>query len=603
MNCLPTRNGFLYGVALLGCLALSAGTTVPGFAYGDPLSFVQVQDTTQTAFLADTTQALDASAADSLVQAFGSSLAHWTSTLSFENRTRPILDVFFLGLFLFLSLLLFFGWRLHRDLRPLSLALLSSAVALQVLVVAPLAKISSTQHAIFVLLMTGFISFALATHFPYLFRLRLLSHRIKNSTFYQESIGKAAESTIPMWLCFVHTALLASTIVLAALMLLAVITATFHPLAWSFTLASFFLPLLMLIPVVVLLVLKVQARRFGVFGVVLVLVSGFALLVSMSAAGTSSPLLYDAFYLILLGAISAQILVAMRQNVKLLRLGRRRVKELLDNAKEHTDSLKELMIKAQAASVAKTQFVSSVSHELRTPLTAIRGYVQILQEELSGNLDPLHEEFLETIEQSCERLTSVVNDLLDMAKVESGRVEMKLENVQLRPLIDETVAQLFPLANTKGILLLRPRIDSEDPVVHADALRLRQILINLLSNAIKFTEAGCVGVCVNSAVLQNYQDTLHAEPAYTIEVFDTGAGIEAEFLDQVFEPFTQEERVYSNTQRGTGLGLSITRELVERMGGQITVASEVNHGTKFTVVLVKAEEGSNLKKQTTLQAA
>ena len=131
-----------------------------------------------------------------------------------------------------------------------------------------------------------------------------------------------------------------------------------------------------------------------------------------------------------------------------------------------------------------------------------------------------------------------------MAKVESGRIDVKLTEVDLRQQINEIITQLFPLADTKGLILLRPKFDVEDLTVHADELRLRQVLINLLSNAIKFTEKGCVGVRVYSAVLNNYE-TLYAEPALAIEVFDTGVGISPDFLGKVFEPFLQEERVYS----------------------------------------------------------
>ncbi len=122
-------------------------------------------------------------------------------------------------------------------------------------------------------------------------------------------------------------------------------------------------------------------------------------------------------------------------------------------------------------------------------------------------------------------------------------------------------------------------------MVHADPLRLRQVLINLLSNAVKFTERGCIGINVYPTAMNAYARTPYNEGGYAIQVFDTGVGISSEFLEKVFEPFTQEERSYCNTQRGTGLGLSITRELVQRMGGTISVESQLDQGSIFTVYL------------------
>ncbi len=580
MNHLPSRLGRRCFLALLACLFISTGWSFPDDPTGrDRASFARAaQDATPQQTAPIPTGEATPHPGDSLQ---AGSTPGKTSLRSFEDQEHPTLDAFFLVLFPLLSFLLFFIWKFYKDLRPLSLALLASAASLQVLLGE---SVAAPHHAVFVVLSSGLIVFALSIHFPHLLHFRWLTDHLSDLPCYEIEMECCPQGSIPLWLRSIHTALLVGTLVLASLLLPALLATLFFDLAWPLTTVVFFLPLLLLPPVVVLLVLALRKRRLMVLGTVLILASLFSLIVSTRALGMTSSLLSYSFYLALSGSLLVQVISSLHRSAKLLREGRVRVKQLLRDAEQAADEIKELTIQSQAAKVAKTQFVSSVSHELRTPLTAIRGYAQVLREDLTGTIEPIHDEFLETIEMSCDRLTAVVNDLLDMAKVESGRIDVKLTDVDLRQQIDEIITQLFPLADTKGLILLRPKFEVEDLTVHADELRLRQVLINLLSNAIKFTQTGCVGIRVYSAVLNNYE-TLFSEPACAIEVFDTGVGISPDFLGKVFEPFLQEERVYSDTQRGTGLGLAITRAIVARMAGQITVSSTLNEGTVFTVLL------------------
>jgi signal transduction histidine kinase len=349
-------------------------------------------------------------------------------------------------------------------------------------------------------------------------------------------------------------------------------------------LAGLYAPVLLVLPLGVLLGRVFNLRRPVVFLSIMFLSAALCLMAIGLVTSMPAYALRYPFWVVLLIAVLGQLIVDVYHDVKIAERASLRINSLHKTVLHRATDLKDMMVRAQAANLAKTQFVSSVSHELRTPLTAISGYAQILLEELSGE-NPIHEEFLGIIRQSCDRLKSLINDLLDMAKVESGRVELHISSIELAPVLKEVTAQLLPLAETKKIQLLRPRIDVHDAMIHADPLRLRQVLINLLSNAIKFTDKGCVGIYVRASEIDRYQGTQHSEPAIALEVFDTGIGISKAFIDQLFEPFTQEESAYSNTQQGTGLGLSITKELVERMGGAISVESVVGEGTKFTVLL------------------
>ena len=497
---------------------------------------------------------------------------------------RPFGSAFMLGLSVPVLILLLLLWRLYHDPRYPTLALLISSIALEFVLK------DSGVAAVLAMLFTLAVTLVLYTHFPLLFGRKSTIPLLRRSSRYREAVRRWHPGRSARW----HRSFCSVVIVglsVIGLFIMAVTVGTVPEQVASIAFqAGRATPVLLILPLGVVLWRMFVMQRSVIFLGLMILSASLGLMaMGLMTENPAAALRYPVWGG-LLAFILAQLIVDVYHDVQTAVKARLRINSLHQKVHQRAVDLKDMMVQAQAANLAKTQFVSSVSHELRTPLTAISGYAQILLEELPGD-NPMHKEFLGIIRQSCDRLKSLINDLLDMAKVESGRVELEISSIELLPVLKEVTAQLLPLAETKKLQLLRSRIDMENPTVHADPLRLRQVLINLLSNAIKFTDHGCVGIYVTESVIQRYQGTQHSEPAVAIEVFDTGIGISASFIDQMFEPFTQEETAYSNTQQGTGLGLSITKELVERMGGAISVESVVGEGTKFRVLLAQGISG------------
>jgi signal transduction histidine kinase len=231
---------------------------------------------------------------------------------------------------------------------------------------------------------------------------------------------------------------------------------------------------------------------------------------------------------------------------------------------------------------AKSEFLANISHELRTPLNAILGYSEVLSDQVFFGL-PTPEDVQRqagAIHQSGRHLLGLVNDLLDLAKVEAGKLDLHLEDVDFRATVEAVLVLMEPLARSKGQTLgvrfgpaIRP--GSQGMLVRADERRLRQVLVNLLSNAVKFTpDGGSIAVEV-------------AESGRFLEctVADDGIGIAPEEQPRIFYPFLQVDGSYNRRQEGTGLGLSLTRELVELHGGRIWVESQKDRGSRFSFTI------------------
>jgi signal transduction histidine kinase len=231
---------------------------------------------------------------------------------------------------------------------------------------------------------------------------------------------------------------------------------------------------------------------------------------------------------------------------------------------------------AQAASLAKSAFLANTSHEIRTPLTAIAGYADLLLDDLDAPVERARrQEMVETIRRNADHLKRVLGDVLDLSRIEAGRVELELGRVALHDLLRD-VAQLMSVqADLKG-LELELELEAGTPQeVETDATRLRQVLVNLLGNAIRFTERGSISLRARGV----------EEQRFAIEVVDTGAGMTAEQLAKVFQPFVQGDSSTTRTHGGTGLGLTISRALVELMGGTLEARSEPQRGSSFRVEL------------------
>jgi signal transduction histidine kinase/CheY-like chemotaxis protein len=240
---------------------------------------------------------------------------------------------------------------------------------------------------------------------------------------------------------------------------------------------------------------------------------------------------------------------------------------------EHSQLKQSLLaarLEAEAASQAKSNFLAVVSHEVRTPLNGILGMTHIMGE---GPLEPAQAERLQIVRRSGEMLLSILNDVLDLAKIEAGKIELESLEFELGKTLAATIECFAPLANLKGLQFKIDLAEAEG-VYRGDPTRVRQIVSNLISNALKFTEVGSVSLSAT-----------YGNGALRLSVADTGIGIAAEKLDQLFSRFFQADQSTTRRFGGTGLGLAICRDLVSLMGGEIQVRSDLGAGSTFTVNL------------------
>ncbi|HSY49930.1 MAG TPA: response regulator [Thermoanaerobaculia bacterium] len=241
-----------------------------------------------------------------------------------------------------------------------------------------------------------------------------------------------------------------------------------------------------------------------------------------------------------------------------------------------TNELAAANVELSAASSLKDEFLANMSHELRTPLNAILGMSEVLEEGIHGALNNRQRKSLKTIEESGRHLLELINDILDLSKIEAGKLELTIAPVGVRALCEASVRMVRELAVKKGIRL-STSIDPALVTLSGDDRRLKQILVNLLSNAVKFTpEGGAVGLDVTGSAEQNIA---------SFSVWDTGIGISAPGIDQLFRPFVQLDSTYARQFAGTGLGLSLVRRMTQLHGGRVDVESAVGQGSRFTVTI------------------
>ncbi len=254
-----------------------------------------------------------------------------------------------------------------------------------------------------------------------------------------------------------------------------------------------------------------------------------------------------------------------RQNTLLLReiAAHKKTDAALQNAKEA----------AEAANRAKSRYVVGLSHELRTPLNAVLGYAQILERD--ETIPAPRQSSIKVIRRSAEHLSGLIDGLLDISKIEAGRLQVYSNEINIHDFLDQIVDMFRPQAQAKGLAFRHDRSQSLPQFVRTDEKRVRQILVNLLSNAIKFTDEGSVTF-----------DVSYRSQVATFTVSDTGRGIAEKDLSRIYEPFQRGEADSIRPMPGLGLGLTITQLLTNTLGGEIAVVSEKDKGSTFRVRLM-----------------
>ncbi|MDO8580248.1 MAG: GAF domain-containing sensor histidine kinase [Candidatus Omnitrophota bacterium] len=258
---------------------------------------------------------------------------------------------------------------------------------------------------------------------------------------------------------------------------------------------------------------------------------------------------------------------------------------LESKVQDRTKQLASALEEVQTISKTKTEFISAVSHELRTPLTSIKGYASLLMTGKLGNIPDQVRDRLEKINTHSDNLVKLINDLLDIARIESGRVEMTMRKVQLAHMIENVRDLLTPQIRDKN-LQWELEIDPQLPEVELDSSQFERVFINLIGNAIKFTpEKGTITI-----------KAAHDNGWINMEISDTGIGISEEDMDRLFEEFYRVENPINQKVKGTGLGLSLAKKIVEAHNGKIWITSKLNQGTTFHFTIPVKQPGHDEKR-------
>jgi two-component system CheB/CheR fusion protein len=242
------------------------------------------------------------------------------------------------------------------------------------------------------------------------------------------------------------------------------------------------------------------------------------------------------------------------------------------------EELEALATELKRAALVKTEFLSNMSHELRTPLNSINGFSEVLYDETFGPLNVKQKQYVNNVLTSGKHLLLLINQILDMAKIEAGKVKLTLSSLQMKSLLNEISLLVADMVSKKKIEMVL-EIAEDMPNIEADELKVREIIYNLLSNAVKYTpEGGKIGIRAKKA-----------DSEIEVVVWDTGVGIASENMEKIFEGFFRVDTPYSRVTEGTGLGLPLSKKLVELHGGKLSVESEgLDKGTsvRFTLPIV-----------------
>jgi PAS domain S-box-containing protein len=272
----------------------------------------------------------------------------------------------------------------------------------------------------------------------------------------------------------------------------------------------------------------------------------------------------------------------LAQELRLLNEGLEdRIRQATVELEERNRRLEWQSFELEKASRLKSEFLANMSHELRTPINVILGYTSLMRERIYGALTPQQDEALEKVYNTSQHLLDLINDILDLSKIEAGKMPLHIEPIDIGELLGELAETVQPMLRGKDVNYV-PDIASDLPVVNTDRTKLKQVLLNLLSNAIKFTPSGTVAVRAH-----------RSDGRVRIVIEDSGIGIKPEHLEAIFDDFRQIDQSHTREYGGTGLGLSITRKLLMLLGGVITVESTYGAGSKFVLDLpVAAPDGA-----------